>query len=140
MTQSLFITCILLNERARYREQVETGLRFLGLIVFENKLKPGTTPVISTLRHARIGARMCTGDNIRTAVSVGRECGIVPEDARVYIPTFVSGDQTTPDAQLIWTDVEDEEYQLDAYDLTVSVGFLLPLQSLLTFSFVAFTA
>lgn len=102
-----------------YRDQAESGLRFLGLIIFENKLKPGTTPVINTLKHARIGARMCTGDNIRTAVSVGRECGIVPENARVYIPTFISGDETQPNSELIWTDVEDDDYHLDAYGLTV---------------------
>lgn len=103
-----------------YRDQVESGLRFLGIIVFENKLKDGTAPVISSLKHARIGARMCTGDNIRTAVSVGRECGIMPENARVYIPSFAFGDQTTPKSELVWTDVEDDEYRLDSYGLTVS--------------------
>jgi len=102
------------------REEAESNLRFLGLIIFENKLKPGTTPVIHTLKHARIGTRMCTGDNIRTAVSVGRECGMVPEHARVYIPSFKVGDQTTPHSQLEWTDVEDEDYKLDAYGLMVS--------------------
>ena len=63
---------------------------------------------------------MCTGDNIRTAVSVARECGMVSEDARVYIPTFVSGDQTTARSVLEWSDVEDETYKLDSYGLMVS--------------------
>ena len=60
-----------------YREAVESDLRFLGLIIFENKLKPGTTPAIATLRTAHIPTRMVTGDNVRTAISVGRECGMI---------------------------------------------------------------
>ena len=59
------------------REKAESGLSFLGLIVFENKLKPGSLPAIATLRNANIGCKMVTGDNPRTAVSVARECGIL---------------------------------------------------------------
>ena len=100
------------------REQAESGLRFLGLIVFENKLKAGTAPAIHTLRSARIHCRMCTGDNVRTAVSVARECGMVSESADVYIPSFVTGDQTTPRAEIVWREVEDDSLRLDPYGLT----------------------
>lgn len=124
-------TCVidLRSLTRRHRDEAESGLRFLGLIIFENKLKPGTTPVIHTLRHARIGTRMCTGDNVRTAVSVGRECGMVPEHARVYIPAFVSGDQMTARSELEWTDVEDSSYKLDSYGLMVCLFFGLREQS-----------
>lgn len=74
------------------REVVESDLRFLGLIIFENKLKPGTTPAIATLRSAHIPTRMVTGDNVRTAISVGRECGMVSMTTRVYLPTFLKGE------------------------------------------------
>jgi cation-transporting ATPase 13A2 len=43
------------------RNEVETGLTFLGFIVFENKLKPRTIPAITTLRNANIRQIMCTG-------------------------------------------------------------------------------
>lgn len=43
------------------REQAESGLRFLGLIIFENKLKPGTAPAIHALRSAHLACRMITG-------------------------------------------------------------------------------
>lgn len=43
------------------REEVETDLIFLGLIVLENKLKPETTPVISKLRDANIRIVIVTG-------------------------------------------------------------------------------
>lgn len=75
-------------------EAVESDLRFLGIIVFENKLKPGTAPAIATLRAAHIPTRMVTGDNVRTAISVGRECGMVSQTARVYLPSFLKGEQT----------------------------------------------
>ena len=79
------------------REQAESGLRFLGLIIFENKLKPGTTPAIQALRAAHLVCRMITGDNPLTAVSVARECNLVSPAAHVFSPVFVRGmqDRTT---------------------------------------------
>ncbi|RUS24045.1 hypothetical protein BC938DRAFT_474212 [Jimgerdemannia flammicorona] len=43
------------------RQEVETGLTFLGFVIFENKLKPGTTSVVRTLQGANIRQVMCTG-------------------------------------------------------------------------------
>ena len=74
------------------REQAESGLKFLGLIIFENKLKPGTTPAIQALRTAHLVCRMITGDNPLTAVSVARECGLVGQAANIFAPTFVIGE------------------------------------------------
>lgn len=74
-----------------YREQAESGLKFLGLIVFENKIKPGTTPAIQTLKAAHLGCRMVTGDNARTAISVGRDCAILSQSAHVFCPRFIVG-------------------------------------------------
>lgn len=74
------------------REQAESDLQFLGFIVFENKLKEGTAPAIHALRTAHLACRMVTGDNVRTAISVARECGLVSHSASVYIPTFAKGE------------------------------------------------
>lgn len=93
--------------------------------MFENKLKSGTAPVIRVLRSAKIGVRMCTGDNVRTAISVARECGMISEDSRVYIPSFVSGDSVTPRSELAWSEVEDEESKLDGYSLRVRSAVLI---------------
>src|ERR1700683_2345870 len=73
------------------REQAESDLRFLGLIIFENKLKPGTAPAIQTLRAAHLACRMVTGDNPRTAISVARECGLISQSAHVFQPAFIQG-------------------------------------------------
>ncbi|KAJ1676983.1 hypothetical protein EV182_007125, partial [Spiromyces aspiralis] len=71
------------------RDQLERDLTFLGFIVFENKLKPTTTPVLRELRDAGIRQIMCTGDNVLTAVSVARECGLADPSLRVFYPRLV---------------------------------------------------
>ncbi|KAL9932858.1 hypothetical protein V8E36_008113 [Tilletia maclaganii] len=99
------------------REQAESGLRFLGLIIFENKLKEGTTPAIATLRQADIICKMVTGDNPQTAVSVARECGMVGQSAHVFMPTFVEGSSRQPRAVIEWTSLDDDRVHLDPYTL-----------------------
>uniref|UniRef100_A0A5S6QUH3 Cation-transporting ATPase n=1 Tax=Trichuris muris TaxID=70415 RepID=A0A5S6QUH3_TRIMR len=66
------------------REQIECELDFLGLLVMDNRLKPETRPVISTLKKAGIRSVMVTGDNILTAACVARECAIVDPSLPLY--------------------------------------------------------
>lgn len=68
---------------------------------------------------------MITGDNIRTAVSVGKECGMVNYHDHIYIPTFVEGGMTTPKSVIEWTHVEDERLKLDSHSLKVRVRSML---------------
>lgn len=65
------------------RSELETNMRFLGLVVMENKLKKETTRVINQLNMADIRSIMCTGDNILTALSVALECGIISSQAKI---------------------------------------------------------
>lgn len=99
------------------REQVESNLRFLGLIIFENKLKPGTTPVIKSLRNAHMACRMITGDNPLTAVSVARECGLINPAAHVFSPFFLEGNAQDPNSRLSWPCMDDPLWKLDEYSL-----------------------
>ncbi|CAM9745787.1 unnamed protein product [Lampetra fluviatilis] len=66
------------NELGMERDKVECGLTFLGLMILENKLKPETQAALEELRKARIRTVMITGDNMLTAVTVARTCGMVP--------------------------------------------------------------
>lgn len=99
------------------REQAESGLRFLGLIIFENKLKEGTAPAIDVLKQANIITKMVTGDNPRTAISVARECGMVGQSAHVFMPTFVEGGQKSARAVIDWSSVDDDRIKLDPFNL-----------------------
>ncbi|KAI0656621.1 P-type ATPase [Cubamyces menziesii] len=99
------------------REQAESNLQFLGLIIFENKLKPGTTPAIQTLRAAHFACRMITGDNPLTAVSVARECGLINPAAHVFAPAFIRGNASSPLSKLEWSSMEEPTWKLDDYSL-----------------------
>lgn len=55
------------------RAEAESQLEFLGLIVFENRLKLETTSAISTLRHADIKVVMITGKKIK----IKKVCGVL---------------------------------------------------------------
>eukprot|EP00002_Diphylleia_rotans_P032381 TRINITY_DN6796_c0_g1_i7.p1 TRINITY_DN6796_c0_g1~~TRINITY_DN6796_c0_g1_i7.p1 ORF type:complete len:1160 (+),score=178.83 TRINITY_DN6796_c0_g1_i7:67-3546(+) len=67
------------------RSEVEKDGVFCGLLVLENKLKPSTSGVITTLARANIRSIMVTGDNVLTAISVGRTSKILPQDLPIYL-------------------------------------------------------
>ncbi|KAL5013799.1 hypothetical protein ScPMuIL_008069 [Solemya velum] len=90
------------------RDQVEKDLNFLGLLVMENKLKPETSAVIRQLEEARIRTIMITGDNMLTALSVARECGMVAQmDRIVAIEAHPPRDGRRPVIEYIFADGED---------------------------------
>ncbi|KAJ7251534.1 Ca-transporting ATPase [Mycena haematopus] len=101
------------------REQAESGLRFLGLIIFENKLKPGTAPAIHALRSAHLACRMITGDNPLTAVSVARECGLIHPAAHVFFPHVHTslGNENTPGASLEWSSLDAPQHTVDGDEI-----------------------
>ena len=51
----------------------------------QNKLKGVTTGVIETLNSANIRTIMATGDNVLTAISVGRQCNIIESSSEVFL-------------------------------------------------------
>nr|GAT56792.1 Ca-transporting ATPase [Mycena chlorophos] len=99
------------------REQAESGLQFLGLVIFENKLKPGTAPAIAALRAAHLACRMITGDNPLTAVSVARECGLINPAAHVFAPVFTRGNEMTPNSSVEWYCMDEPSWKLDEFTL-----------------------
>ncbi|CAI2162186.1 8461_t:CDS:10 [Funneliformis geosporum] len=99
------------------REQVEQDLQFLGIIIFENKLKSGTSPVIEKLKRAKIRQIMCTGDNVLTAISVSRECGLINKNTKAYVPRFIQGSSITPRAEIAWESLDDPKDVLDSKTL-----------------------
>ncbi|KAH7152534.1 hypothetical protein B0J13DRAFT_548672 [Dactylonectria estremocensis] len=95
------------------RSDVESDLDFIGFIVFENKLKPTTAGVLEELLAANIGAVMVTGDNILTAISVARECGLMNRTAHCFVPRFVEGGCRDINAKLRWESIDNSLYCLD---------------------------
>ena len=63
----------------------EKDLIFLGLLIVQNKLKEATAPTLRTLsNNAHIRVIMATGDNIMTAICVGRKSNLIEPNATVY--------------------------------------------------------
>ena len=52
----------------------------MGFIIMENKVKNATKPTIKTLNDCDIRTIMATGDNILTAIAVGKECNFLSND------------------------------------------------------------
>ncbi|WUR03240.1 cation-transporting ATPase [Vairimorpha necatrix] len=92
-------------------------LKFLCFIVFSNKLKPESCHVIKDLRSAEILTNVCTGDNILTAISVSRECGIIDENTTVIFPVIDDKCKTIYDVE--WVCFGDGDIYFDKAKLEV---------------------
>lgn len=51
----------------------------------QNKLKPATIGVIETINKANIRTIMATGDNMLTALSVGKKCNLISREKVVFL-------------------------------------------------------
>jgi cation-transporting ATPase 13A3/4/5 len=109
------------DARRMERSSVESGLTFLGLIIFENKLKAGSHAALDSLHQAGIPTKICTGDNPLTAIAVAREAEVIPNGAPVFAARIsgASGEDAKGAAQgeLEWIDVNSEQDTLDPYSL-----------------------
>nr|XP_057945763.1 polyamine-transporting ATPase 13A3-like [Doryrhamphus excisus] len=83
------------------REQLETNMDFLGLVVLQNKIKEQTESVLFDLRQANIRTLMATGDNILTAIAVAQDCGMVQAHEKVIIADAVPPNYQNP-ASITW--------------------------------------
>ncbi|XP_054614330.1 polyamine-transporting ATPase 13A3-like isoform X2 [Dunckerocampus dactyliophorus] len=83
------------------REQTETNMDFLGLIIMQNKIKEQTAGALLDLRQANIRTLMATGDNMLTAISVARDCGMVQAHEKVIIADAVPPNDENP-ASITW--------------------------------------
>uniref|UniRef100_A0A8C6Q6Y3 ATPase 13A3 n=1 Tax=Nothobranchius furzeri TaxID=105023 RepID=A0A8C6Q6Y3_NOTFU len=66
-------------------DHIESNMEFLGLIIMQNKLKAETPGVLQDLHKANIRTVMVTGDNMLTAISVARDCGMIPPEDKIII-------------------------------------------------------
>ncbi|XP_054242164.1 probable cation-transporting ATPase 13A5 [Indicator indicator] len=88
------------------REEAESGLEFLGLLVMENRLKQETKTVLQELAAARIRSVMVTGDNLETAVMVARNAGMIHTGSKVILVEANEPEGSAP-ASITWRLAED---------------------------------
>ncbi|XP_015744363.1 probable cation-transporting ATPase 13A5, partial [Python bivittatus] len=89
------------------REELESGLTFLGLLVMENRLKSETKAVLQELSGARIRSVMVTGDNLQTAITVARTAGMLPSTSQVVLVDACEPEDSSP-ASVTWQLLEEE--------------------------------
>ena len=78
------------------RSDVEKDLIFLGLIVFENRIKKESKPVIEQLLNAQMRTIMVTGDHIQTALSVAKECKMITTTNVIILKAFIDTESQKP--------------------------------------------
>ncbi|XP_054889380.1 polyamine-transporting ATPase 13A3-like isoform X3 [Poeciliopsis prolifica] len=88
------------------RDLIETNMEFLGLIVMQNKIKQESAGVLTELRRANIRTLMVTGDNMLTAVSVARDCGMVLPHENVIVADAVPPRDSRPPC-IMWRYVDN---------------------------------
>ncbi|XP_078522757.1 putative cation-transporting ATPase 13A4 [Lissotriton helveticus] len=98
--------------RSLVREDVESNLEFLGLLVMENQLKPETEPVLEELLEVRIRLVMVTGDNLQTALTVGKRSGMITESSTGILVT-ASGPEGSSPASITLREVDDKKSKMD---------------------------
>ncbi|KAG8581496.1 hypothetical protein GDO81_007687 [Engystomops pustulosus] len=110
------------------REDIEKDMEFLGLLILENRLKPETSAVIEELHAANIRTVMITGDNIQTATTVAKNCGIIPKGKKVLLVEAVGPEGSSP-ASLTWKLLEYPEDGKQIKDLSINYEVTLDIKS-----------
>jgi cation-transporting ATPase 13A3/4/5 len=82
------------NMASMKMEDVEKNMKFVGLIILQNKLKPETIPSLQKLTKAGILSLMATGDAVLTGISVSRESGLIKSNIPVYLGELDKDDIT----------------------------------------------
>ncbi|XP_040284283.1 probable cation-transporting ATPase 13A4 [Bufo bufo] len=103
-----------MNTESYTREEVESDLIFLGLLILENRLKPETIPVLREMNNALIRTVMITGDNLQTAVTVARNSDMVQKYTKVILTEASEPTDNSP-ASITWREME----RADANEIAV---------------------
>lgn len=65
------------------RDEVEMNPKLVGLLIFQNGLKKETIPSIRELQDANLYTMMVTGDNLQTAITVAKDCGMINQTQKI---------------------------------------------------------
>lgn len=73
-----------LNHPIESLGELNSKLKFLGLLAVADELRPEAKPAIASARSAGVTVRMITGDHYETAYNIGKQLGIVTGRDQVY--------------------------------------------------------
>lgn len=91
------------------RDELESGLTCVGLIIFRNVPKEDTKEAIEGLRAGQVRPVMITGDNELTGVHIAKECSLISSD----IPdTSILTGRLNNSQQVEWVDETGKSQEL----------------------------
>ncbi|TYZ66974.1 hypothetical protein PybrP1_000300 [[Pythium] brassicae (nom. inval.)] len=93
------------EEDSLTRDEAESELTLLGLLLFQNELKADSAQALAQLRDGGVRAVMITGDNAMTGCFIARASGLVPAGARVVLGDILAINEQGGRA-LVWKDVD----------------------------------
>ena len=101
------------------RDQLESDLEFIGLVLFKNMLKEDTSNAIQQIKQGDVRVVMITGDNALTGVFIGQQCNLVPPNTTVIVGDVISEKYTNN--ELVWTD-SDTGKPIQNIDAAIASG------------------
>ena len=124
-----------LNANMRWKEvddlprlELEQKSEFLGLIIMQNSVKEETYPAIKELHDADINTVMVTGDNILTAISVGRDCELIkPDQTVIRVEAELGPDSFIPNLNVSYTLEENEKSNI-VHDVRTTYNRIIPFK------------
>ncbi|TIB93928.1 calcium-translocating P-type ATPase [Wallemia mellicola] len=60
-------------------DSLAKDLTLIGITAIEDPLRPGVSNAVKRAQNAGVKVKMCTGDNVLTAQSIAKQCGILTE-------------------------------------------------------------
>lgn len=106
------------------RDDVESGLTFVGVINFKNVIREETASVIRQLDDGGVVSTMVTGDSVLTGINIAKEAGIIGLGKTVLIGSLENGSP-------VYRDESDEITELPAYLDIQSSGAVLAVSGAL---------
>ncbi|XP_003476998.2 probable cation-transporting ATPase 13A5 isoform X1 [Cavia porcellus] len=103
------------------REDAESELSFLGLLIMENRLKKETKPVLKELSEAHIRTVMITGDNLQTAITVAKNSEMILPSSQVIIIEANEPEESFP-ASVSWQLVPTQETEPGKDETYINIG------------------
>ena len=98
------------------RKYAENDIIFLGLLIIHNKLKDATSSVLQILTESNLRIKMATGDNILTAISVGKKSNIIPSNSIVY-SCYLEENENSNEKKLKWKTIENYKNDNENIDI-----------------------
>merc|ERR1719171_1056245 len=84
------------------RDQLESDLSLLGLLLFRNEMKTDSPYALAQLRDGGVRCVMCTGDNAVTGVAIAKRCNMLSSETSKIIMGDIDKDE-----QIQWQSYTD---------------------------------